>query len=268
MNKGELFSCSPLVFLHGWGTTSKIWQRQAAHFSPAWPVLVPDYLIQGSGHSFFSAPPFTLKNLVDGLHVLCRHCSLPPMHLIGWSLGSMIALEFTSRFPALVASLTIVAGTPKFLSDESFPDGATKGELRRLRGRLLRDRLFAFSSFHQILFTEQEQIQAIMLKVRELLKTDYEISDQALLEGLNILEEVDLRAILSAIKVPVLIIHGDSDRLCPAGAARYLHQHIPHSQLRIFTDCGHLPFLTREEEFNQALDDFLKPLKILHHLTR
>jgi pimeloyl-[acyl-carrier protein] methyl ester esterase len=170
----------------------------------------------------------------------------------------MIALEFCSRFPDLVASLTLVGGTPKFLSDESFPDGTAKGELRRLRGRLLRDRLLAFTSFHQILFTEQEKTQPlIMLKVRDSLKTDQEISVQALLEGLNILEEADLRTVLSSIKVPVLIIHGDSDRLCPAGAARYLHQHITQSQLRIFPNCGHLPFLTREEEFNQALDDFL-----------
>lgn len=261
MDKGELFSCAPLVFLHGWGTTSKIWQRQSDHFSPAWSVLVPDYLIQGPGHSFFPAPPFTLKDLVDGLYILCHQSALPAMHLIGWSLGSMIALEFTSRFPALVASLTIVAGTPQFLSDDSFPEGAAKGELRRLRGRLLRDRLLAFSSFHQILFTEQEKSQPLMLKVRELLKTEYAISDRALLEGLDILEAVDLRSILPAIKVPVLIIHGDSDRVCPAGAARYLHQHIPHSQMRIFPDCGHLPFLTREEEFNQALDNFLKPPK-------
>ena len=126
-----------------------------------------------------------------------------------------------------------------------------------MRSRLLRDRLLAFSSFHQILFTDQEKTQSLMLKVRDSLKTDQEISEQALLDGLNILEEADLRTVLSAIKIPVLIIHGDSDQLCPVGAARYLHQHIPHSQLRIFPNCGHLPFLTREEEFNQALDDFL-----------
>ncbi|MEW5804774.1 MAG: alpha/beta hydrolase [bacterium] len=257
MNKGKVSSCAPLLFLHGWGTTSKIWQRQKAHFSPSWPVLVPDYLIRNTSLSLFSAP-LTLENLVDGVFTLCRHCSLPPIHLIGWSLGSLIAMEFTSRFAPQVASLTLVAGTPKFTSDESFHDGIAKGESRLLRSRLQRDRLLAFSSFHQFLFTDQEKTQALALNIRELLRTDREIPDQTLLEGLNILEEADLRPVLSTLKVPVLIVHGDSDRLCPVGAARYLHQHIPHSRLEIFPDCGHLPFLTREGMFNQILENFLK----------
>jgi len=96
-----------------------------------------------------------------------------------------------------------------------------------------------------------------MLKIRDMLKSNKGISDQALLEGLDILESVDLRPVLSGISVPALILHGENDRLCPVQAGRYMHQHIGNSQLKIFPDCGHLPFLTQEKEFNQALENFL-----------
>ncbi|MEW6381561.1 MAG: alpha/beta hydrolase [bacterium] len=257
MNQGKLLRSTPLIFLHGWGTTARIWQRQAGHFSSTGPVLVPDYLIKNCGPSLLSTP-LTLESLNFELFTLCRQRAFPSVHLVGWSLGSLIALDFASRFPRLVSSLTLVAATPKFVADDSFPDGTPRGELRLLRSRLLRDRLLAFSAFHQLLFTEQEKNQPLMLKIRNLLKTDTEISGQTLLEGMNILENADLRPALPSIQTPVTIIHGENDRLCPVGAARYLHQHIPHSRLKILPDCGHLPFLTREEEFNQALEEFLE----------
>ena len=252
---------SPLVFLHGWGTTSSIWQTQISYFSNKRPVISPDYLLQDSHFSSFISTPRTLKTLSEGLFAFCRHQRISSLHIIGWSLGSMIALEFASRFSSLVSSLTLVAGTPKFVSDESFLSGLPKGELRLLRKRLLKDKLIAFSAFHQLLFTEQEKNRQMMLKIRDMLKANKDISNQALLEGLDILEKVDLRSILSGINVPVLILHGENDRLCPVGAGHYMHQHIVGSQFKIFPDCGHLPFLTQEKAFNPALQDFLNSFK-------
>ena len=169
----------------------------------------------------------------------------------------MIALEFTSRFSSFVSSLTLVDGTPKFLLDESFSYGLKEGELRLLRKRLLKDKLIAFTAFHQLLFSEGEKNRQIMLRIRDMLKSNKDISDQALLEGLDILGKADLRPILSGISVPVFILHGENDRLCPVQAGRYMHQHMGNSQLKIFPDCGHLPFLTQEKAFNKALANFL-----------
>ncbi len=247
----------PLVFLHGWGTTSSIWQAQVSYFSQKWPVIAPDYLLRDSHFSSFFFTPRTLKTLSEGLFKFCSYHRISSLHLIGWSLGSMIALEFASRFSSLVSSLTLVDGTPKFLLDGSFSYGLTEGELRLLRKRLLKDKLIAFTAFHQLLFSEGEKNRQVMLKIRDMLKSNKGISDQALLEGLDILEKVDLRPILSGIIVPVLILHGENDRLCPVQAGRYMHQHIGSSQLKIFPDCGHLPFLTQEKEFNHALENFL-----------
>ena len=247
----------PLVFLHGWGTTSSIWQEQISHFSNKWQVIIPDYLLQDSHFSFFISLPRTIKSLSEALFTFCSHQHISSLHIIGWSLGSMIALEFTSRFSPMVSSLTLVDGTPKFLLDDSFPYGLSKGELRLLRKRLLKDKLIAFTAFHQLLFTEQEKNRKMMLKIRDRLKSNKDISDQALLEGLDILEKVDLRSILSDINLPVLILHGEDDHLCPVEAGRYMHKKIGGSQIKVFPDCGHLPFLTQPKVFNQALEDFL-----------
>lgn len=250
---------TPLVFLHGWGTTSGIWQEQINFFSPRWLVLAPDYFCQGPGTLPLSSEPLSLENLAEALFSFCQAQALPYLHLVGWSLGSMIALEFAWRFPSLLRSLTLVAGTPKFISDDSFPYGLPKAELRLLRKRLLQNKLFAFTTFHQLLFTEQEKKREIMLRVRDLFRTNQQISDQRLIESLAILEQADLRPILPDIpsSLPILIIHGENDQVCLPDASSFFHQAFPSSQLVIFPQCGHLPFITYQAKFNQLLDRFL-----------
>ncbi|MGA1874614.1 MAG: alpha/beta fold hydrolase [bacterium] len=248
---------TPLMFLHGWGTTSNIWQSQVAFFTPKWPVMAPDFLHTAPHLPFFSTPR-TVETIVEGLSSLCHAYHLPPIHLVGWSLGSMMALEFSSRFPALVASLTLVGGTPKFLADESFPWGLPKGELRLLRKRFQQNRVAALTTFYQLLFTDREKNREVLLRARNRLRSNRNISDQALLEGLAILESTDLRPVLPHLSMPVLIIHGEEDKICPIEAGLFMHQHIPRSRLDTFPSCGHAPFLTREERFNRTVEDFLQ----------
>jgi pimeloyl-[acyl-carrier protein] methyl ester esterase len=174
----------------------------------------------------------------------------------------MIALEFSSRFPALVASLTLVGGTPKFLADESFPWGLPKSELRLLRKRFQQDRIVALTTFYQLLFTDREKNREVLLRARDRLRSEQNISDQALLEGLAILESTDLRPVLPGLAMPVLIIHGDGDKICPIKAGLFMHRQIPRSRLDTFPSCGHLLFLTQEERFNQTLEDFLRSLAL------
>ena len=71
---------------------------------------------------------------------------------------------------------------------------------------------------------------------------------KALADGLRLLAQTDLRPAIRDIRQPVHIIHGAADALMPVTAARWLAEQCPHSQLTVFEDCGHAPFLSRPED--------------------
>ena len=70
----------------------------------------------------------------------------------------------------------------------------------------------------------------------------------------------DLRGELEKITIPTLLVHGSEDKICPAGASRYMSTKVKGAQMVIFPETGHAPFLTRADGFNQSLGRFLKAL--------
>jgi len=79
---------------------------------------------------------------------------------------------------------------------------------------------------------------------------------RALAEGLDILSAADLRAELKEVRQPVLVLHGDRDRLVPSGAAEYLRDALPDAQLKCMPGAGHAPFLSDVRAAGSALTDF------------
>ena len=72
-----------------------------------------------------------------------------------------------------------------------------------------------------------------------------------------ILERPDSRAMLRSLDRPALIAVGEDDRMTQPEESRRLHALIPHSQLHVFTRCGHLPPLEKPEETSALLREWL-----------
>jgi pimeloyl-ACP methyl ester carboxylesterase len=70
--------------------------------------------------------------------------------------------------------------------------------------------------------------------------------------------DMDIRPLLSAIRVPTLIAHGTEDRQVPFAAAEYLAAHIPGAQLYPFVGYGHVPLFTATQEFCDVLRAFVR----------
>ena len=70
--------------------------------------------------------------------------------------------------------------------------------------------------------------------------------------------DMDIRPLLSAIRVPTLIVHGTEDRQVPFAAAEYLAAHIPGAQLYPFQGYGHVPLFTATQEFCDVLRRFVR----------
>jgi pimeloyl-ACP methyl ester carboxylesterase len=67
----------------------------------------------------------------------------------------------------------------------------------------------------------------------------------------------DSTDLLSKLKMPILIVHGEEDQVIPPSEAQSMAAAIPVVQMEIIAGAGHLPNMEQPEHFNRILGDFL-----------
>ena len=72
---------------------------------------------------------------------------------------------------------------------------------------------------------------------------------------------VDYRDFLPAIHVPTLLCFGRHEKVIPVAAGEHLHKNIPNSELVIFEDSCHCPFMEESDLFNETVNGFISKIK-------
>lgn len=240
----------PLVFLHGWLMSGRVWAYQR-RLAERFTVIVADW----RGHGDSTGIDFSYAAASSDLQDLLDHLDIKGAVLVGWSMGAQIALYSWSSLCSRIAGMVLVGGTPRFCLGEGYEHGLPPAQARSMALRLRRNFVLTAGEFYRDMFSVDEMAQG---DINAMAKTIVGKLPglQVALSALDELVRTDLRGSLPSVSIPVLLIHGDSDTVCPAGASRYMHDLLPDSRLEIFTGCGHAPFLTRVNEFNLLLSGF------------
>lgn len=235
-----------LIFIHGWASSSQIWQGQKDYFSSKdYEVISPDI-----------SPAKDIKEAASLVNTAIK--GKKDFVLIGWSLGWLAALELLKNLLAeaeprlLPKGLVAVNSTPKLIDDGYLGVGPTKTHLAKMIRDCSHNPEKMLDDFYKGILTDTAKD---MLKGIKLKDVDYD----TLIYGLYILRDCDYRNFISEINIPTLIIVGAKDKICSPQASEYMHSRIKHAQLRIL-DCGHMPFLDKASEFNTIIENFVKEL--------
>ncbi len=102
----------PVLFLNGLGMSALDWEKQVACFSKEYQVITFDY--RGQGSSDNPAGPYSIALFCDDTVRLLRSINAWPAHLVGLSMGGMIAFQMAVSHPELVRSMIIVNSGPEF----------------------------------------------------------------------------------------------------------------------------------------------------------
>ncbi|HMV52760.1 MAG TPA: alpha/beta fold hydrolase [Rhodocyclaceae bacterium] len=227
-----------VVLLHGWSMDGAIWGEFAAQLSRDHRVHALD--LPGHGASP-RTQPVTLDTLAaEVASVLPDTCLL-----CGWSLGGMLALRLACLHPRQVSGLVLFATTPRFCAGEDWPHGIAPAELDGFAAELDADPTTLMARFRASMCRGDEQERALRRRLAALPPPPAD--RRALHEGLDILRNADLRAVVREIDVPARVIHGDCDNVVPPAAGSWLAANLPHARLHRFDACAHLPFLSRPE---------------------
>ena len=153
----------------------------------------------------------------------------------------------------------LVSATPCFTATDDFSFGLVPKDVSGMRLKVERNLQRAMDGFNGRMFAAGElEDHAQATSIRSLLVGIDPPDRDAARSALDSLAEADMRPLLDLIRVPVLIVNGDSDRICLPEASRYLAEQIAGAEQVEFSGCGHAPFMTKAEQFNQIIDQFAR----------
>jgi pimeloyl-ACP methyl ester carboxylesterase len=247
----ESGSGRPLVCIHGWGMSGKVWGFSGEPPLPG-RLIMPDL----RGHGASSAPEtgYSLEDFAADLEELFTSLQLERAVLLGWSLGAQVVLQAVPLLRKRLDAVILVSGTPRFTTVADYPHGLSSQAVRGLGLRLKRDYDAALSGFFTGMFVDGETVpdRGTLLPVSPPLN--------AALAALDTLSSADLRPLLLAVDLPVLLVHGGVDPVCLPSASRYMAERLPDARLEIMAGVGHAPFISSRAGFMISVARFLEGL--------
>lgn len=244
----------PLVFIHGWGLNSAVWQPSVDALKEKFEVITVD--LPGFGENVEQTlSPYTL----DVVAKLIQQAVGKPAVYIGWSLGGLVASEIALSYPQQVKALVTVASSPCFVEQESWP-GIKPEVLTLFHRQLAEDTKKTINNFLKIQAMGSPHLRHDIKLLRELVMQFRMPTKSTLDESLQLLETVDHREQLINITMPFLRLYGKLDGLVPRRSVKSISALSPNSELVIFEQASHAPFISHPDEFHQTLISWLTPL--------
>ena len=240
----------PLVLLHGWAMHGGIFAPLVDALRGQRTLHVVD--LPGHGRSRDSGMPLTLDACAKAVLEV-----VPEGPWCGWSLGGLVALHAASGHPQRIPALAMVCATPKFVVAHDWPPGMPAGVFHgfadglRVDWRSTVDRFIALEAFGS------DHMRDELRMLRDAVLAHGEPSPRVLAEGLQVLEEGDLRDALPTLRMPSLWIAGRRDRLVNPQAMRAAAAIAPEASFVQVEHAGHAPFLTHATDVADALLAFL-----------
>lgn len=237
----------PLVLIMGLGGNQSSWRFQTRAFTEHFKVVTFDN--RGAGDSDKPEGPYSTRQMADDTVGLMDHLGIARAHVLGVSLGGMIAQELVINHPDRVSKL-ILTSTCACHDDKNgrIPDYA-KAIDRFVRYRQTPSVKLLFNKLpYQVLgfFLVRGQYA----RMDEAARTGFAAQDQAAISH-------NTMARLPSIKAPTLVIAGTGDKVIHSSSADTLGRLIPNSRIVKLRDGSHgLPF-EMARRFNREVLDFL-----------
>ncbi|MBS0882619.1 pimeloyl-ACP methyl ester esterase BioH [Pantoea sp. JGM49] len=239
-----------LVLLHGWGLNAEVWQNIVPRLSPHFRLHLVD--LPGFGRS----QGFGALTLADMAQQLLPQ--LPERAvLLGWSLGGLVASQIALMQPERVTALISVASSPCFTAHKDWP-GIKPETLESFQQQLSNDFQRTVERFLALQTMGTENARQDARQLKDVVLSQPMPSVAVLEGGLEILREVDLRAQLPQLAMPLMRLYGSLDGLVPRRIAKQLDEALPRSPSIVMEKAAHAPFVSHPDTFCQHIIEFIQ----------
>lgn len=241
-----------IVLIHGLGATLDIWYPVAKILENNYHVL--RYDIRGAGQSEKPDGEYSLEKWSNDLAELLKQKGIEQAHIVGHSLGAMIALRFGLVRPAKTLSLTL-AGSLLELPEEIRGDIKNTMQVVREKGleptAKMEEIKLAFSPR-----TIESRPEILGLHRGLSLSGDSE----GYVHQCEGLLDASLKGEVENIDTPTLLLVGSHDVITPLKLTREISKEIRESRIEIIADAGHMSMVERPQKFAEETLTFLSNL--------
>ena len=236
----------PLVFVHGVGLTHEIWKPQIDYFKD---YTTLSYDILGHGKTPLKKTNISFDDFSEQLIKLINELNFQKIHLVGFSIGSLVARNFATKHNDRLQSLTLLGSTYKRSEEQQ---------------KIVNDRFNLAKKNHTL--SKQALKRWFTDKYLEKNPNTYE-KISSILEGNNrenFLKVYELIVLhkndenFKNIKVNTLIMTGENDIGSTVDMSKNLSNVIENSQLKVIKNGKHLCGIECADEVNMIIKNFIK----------
>jgi pimeloyl-ACP methyl ester carboxylesterase len=245
---------TPLVMIMGLGANSQWWDENGINqLSKRYKVLIFDN--RGTGRSDDPGDKFTLEDLGEDVVHLMDKINISKAHILGISMGGMIAQHIAIHHPErvikLILSSTYCGGSKSIPPSSQVIKTMSKPREGRPIEEIVNETIPLLYTKNFIASNPEK-----ILKIKENM-SKYPISEDNYKRQGKAIFSHNTCDQLEEISIPTLIIHGKKDILIPPKNAEVLHELIPDSEIEKFKNGGHALFTQETDKVLPSLNTFL-----------
>ena len=244
--KGDI----PIIFIHGFPFDKFMWQAQLSLMRQSYRVIAYD--IRGFGQSTIGSAQGSINLFADDLVNFMDGLEIKKAIVCGLSMGGYILLNAVIRYPdrfeaIILSDIQCIADTLE-----------AKEKRKKAISQIVTGKINEFTMGFIVNIFSKDTLETKGEVVEKIKSTILSTSSGSITTTLCALaERENLCLSISQIAVPTLIICGEKDIVTPVEQAKFLHENIPNSQLKIIGKAGHMSNLEQPDQFNRCVVDFL-----------
>ena len=231
-----------ILLMHGSGLTHIVWSlHEQFYASQGFNVLSVDL----PGHGNSEGPSLeSIEKISNWVKSLINVLGIKKIIIIGHSQGSLIGIDFASRYSDLISSLVLVAGTYKMPVNQDLIDYAEAGDEKAV---LLMMKWGYEGSKAFIGGNPVKKIINSSREIREVLAVDLNACNNYK-GGKESLEKINCST---------LCIFGDLDKMVPLEVGNKMSSMIKNAEKKVINNCGHMIIFEKAFEMRQIVKEFL-----------
>lgn len=242
----------PLLLIHGWSQHHLCWSKQLdSQLASDFRLIAPD--LRGHGASDKPEDPDAYNHSqpwADDIAAIIDELNLVDPVLVAWSMGGWVAMDYLRLNGDAAISGLVLIGSSVVMNAE-------------VAGRRHRDAQ-AKGMYSQ---DQNEALEATIKFVKACFSAPLSKHDLAMMVGFNMFCSPSIRAscrlraedysdVAADLIKPVMIMHGEAERICVASMFEETCSAFPNATIRKYPGCGHAPFWEKHETFNSDLAEF------------
>lgn len=258
----------PILIIHGGpGLSHDYFLPGLIGLSDKYKLIFYDQRASGRSDLEIDSESITLENFIKDIEELRKTFGIKKLNLMAHSWGGVLAMKYATMYPDNIKSLILVNSAAAsseiaILSNLELAKRFTQEDSTQ-RAEIFNSKEFqernpkSIESLMRIGFRHQFYNQSHLDSLNLSINENYLTTSRLLQNLAKDLSEFDFHSDLKTIQCPTLVIYGNYDPLTQLAGTK-IHESINNSELVILADCGHFPFIEKQNEFNKAVTNFIK----------